>query len=130
MARPAYASAYLGSLAICCLPFSTFWMYIWFSQYMLIWYADIPEETVHYIRRQPQYWMPLFILNMILNWVVPFVALLPKRTKRAGSLLAKVAAVVLLGRWLDLYWMVQPATGGPNPPLGDPRLTESLHYHN
>lgn len=141
--------------------FSTFWMYVWFSQYMLIWYADIPEETVHYIRRQQQFWMPLFILNMILNWVVPFVALLSKRTKRTGSLLTKVAAVVILGRWLDLYLMVQPATGGLNPqfglweaaamagtfalfllvfvravrraspvPLGDLRLTESLHYHN
>jgi hypothetical protein len=141
--------------------FSTFWMYIWFSQYMLIWYANIPEETVHYMRRQQQYWMPLFILNMILNWVVPFVALLPKRTKRTGSLLVKIATVVLLGRWLDLYLMVQPATGGLNPqfglweaaamagtfalfilvfaramrsappvPLGDPFLTESLHYHN
>ena len=98
--------------------FSTFWMYIWFSQYMLIWYADIPEETMHYFRRQQQFWMPLFILNMILNWVVPFVALLPKRTKRTGSLLAKVAVVVLLGRWLDLYLMVQPATGGLNPQFG------------
>jgi hypothetical protein len=141
--------------------FSTFWMYIWFSQYMLIWYADIPEETAHFIRRQHQYWMPLFILNMMLNWAVPFVALLPKRTKRTGSLLAKVAAVVLIGRWLDLYLMVQPAAGGSNPqfglweaaatvgtfslfilvfaramrsalpvPMGDPFLTESLHYHN
>lgn len=141
--------------------FSTFWMYIWFSQYMLIWYANIPEETMHYIRRQQQYWMPLFILNMILNWVVPFVALLPKRTKRTGRFLAKIAAVVLVGRWLDLYLMIQPATGGPTPqfglweaaaiagtfavfllvfvrairsappvPMGDLRLSESLHYHN
>lgn len=98
--------------------FSTFWMYIWFSQYMLIWYADIPEETVHYIIRQHQYWMPLFILNMTLNWAVPFVVLLPKRTKRTGSLLAKAAAVVLLGRWLDLYLMIQPAAGGSNPQFG------------
>ena len=141
--------------------FSTFWMYIWFSQYMLIWYADIPEETAHFIRRQHQYWMPLFILNMMLNWAVPFVALLPKRTKRAASFLAQVAAVVLIGHWLDLYLMVQPAAGGSNPqfglweaaatvgtfslfilvfaramrsalpvPMGDPFLTESLHYHN
>lgn len=73
---------------------------------------------MHYFRRQQQFWMPLFILNVILNWVVPFVALLPKRTKRTGSLLAKVAAVVLLGRWLDLYLMVQPATGGQNPQFG------------
>jgi hypothetical protein len=98
--------------------FSTFWMYIWFSQYMLIWYANITEEAVHYIRRQHQYWMPLFLLNMILNWVVPFVVLLPKPTKRTGSLLAKAAAVVLLGRCLDLYLMVQPATGAPNPQFG------------
>jgi hypothetical protein len=98
--------------------FSTFWMYIWFSQYMLIWYADIPEETVHYIKRQHQFWMPLFIANMVLNWVVPFVVLLPTRTKRTGSLLAKAAAVVLVGRWLDLYIMIQPATGGSNPRFG------------
>jgi hypothetical protein len=98
--------------------FSTFWMYIWFSQYMLIWYANITEETGHFIRRQHQFWMPLFILNMILNWAVPFVALLPKRTKRTGSLLAKVAAVVLIGRWLDLYLMIQPTAGGTNPQFG------------
>ncbi len=98
--------------------FSTFWMYIWFSQYMLIWYANIPEETVHYIRRQHQYWMPLFILNLVLNWVVPFVVLLSKRAKRTGSLLAKVAVVVLLGRWLDLYLMVQPAAVGSTPQFG------------
>jgi hypothetical protein len=98
--------------------FSTFWMYIWFSQYMLIWYANITEETVHYIKRQHQYWMPLFLLNMALNWVVPFLVLLPKRTKRTGSLLAKVAAVILLGRCLDLYLMVQPAIGAVNPQFG------------
>jgi hypothetical protein len=141
--------------------FTTFWMYIWFSQYMLIWYADIPEETIHYIKRQQGFWMPLFILNMLLNWVIPFLVLLPTRTKRSGSLLAKAAVVVLIGRWLDLYLMIEPAAGATNPqfglwdiaallgtfsifilvfakafnhappvPLGDPRLAESLHYHN
>ena len=141
--------------------FSCFWMYIWFSQYMLIWYADISEETIYYVRLQHQYWLPLFILNVILNWVFPFVALLNKRIKRTGHLLARVAAVVLVGRWLDVYLMVQPAAGAENPsigiwdiggvvavsalfvllfvhgmrqappvPAGDPRLAESLHYHN
>lgn len=92
---------------------------------------------------------------------MPFVVLLPKGTKRTGGLLATVAVVVLLGTWLDLYLMVQPATGGSNPgfgpwevaaiagtgtlftlifaramrsappvPLGDPFLSESLHYRN
>ena len=49
---------------------------------------------------------------------VPFVVLLPKRTKRTGGLLAKVAVVVLLGRWLDLYLMIQPAAAGSNPQFG------------
>ncbi|MCC6265353.1 MAG: hypothetical protein IT169_17405 [Bryobacterales bacterium] len=141
--------------------FSCFWMYIWFSQYMLIWYANITEETVRYIHLQHRYWLPLFILNVVLNWVVPFLALLNKPIKRTGHLLARVAVVVLVGRWLDVYLMVQPAMGGENPslaiwdigavvaasalfvllfvrgmrqappvPAGDPRLAESLHYHN
>jgi len=141
--------------------FTTFWMYIWFSQYMLIWYANITEESVYYIQRQQRYWGPLFILNVILNWIFPFLALLPKRVKRTPHLLARVAAVVVIGRWLDLFLMIQPASGATNPslalwtvgapvaaaalfcfaflrairkaepvPVGDPRLTESLHYHN
>jgi hypothetical protein len=116
--RDVVTDEHLHDLGKLLFAFTTFWMYIWFSQYMLIWYADIPEETVFYIRRQHQYWMPLFILNLVLNWAVPFVALLSKRTKRAGSLLATVAVVVVLGRWLDLYLMIQPATGGSNPQFG------------
>ncbi|MCC7176240.1 MAG: hypothetical protein IT159_13700 [Bryobacterales bacterium] len=88
--------------------FATFWMYIWFSQYMLIWYANMTEETVHFIARQRSFWLPLLVLNVILNWGIPFLALLPKFTKRTPSTLAKVAAVVIAGRWLDLYMMVQP----------------------
>jgi hypothetical protein len=140
--------------------FSTFWMYIWFSQYMLIWYANIPEETVYFIRRQQGYWQPLFLLNLFLNWVVPFIVLLPRWTKRSPEMLGKVAAAVLVGRILDAYLMIGPANAsgpalgvweaGPllmagsifvwvfvramrqaTPvPWGDERLSESLHYHN
>lgn len=141
--------------------FTTFWMYIWFSQYMLIWYANITEESVHYIQRQQRYWGPLFLLNVILNWIFPFLALLPKRVKRTPHLLARVAGVVVIGRWLDLVLMIQPATGSASlrltiwdagawsaavalflivfqrairqaepVPAGDPRLMESLQYHN
>jgi len=99
--------------------FSTFWMYIWFSQYMLIWYANISEEAVHYARRQQGAWGTLFVLNMVLNWVVPFLALLGKRAKRDPRILAKVAAVGLAGRWLDLYLMITPAVT-PGAPLFGP----------
>jgi hypothetical protein len=83
-------------------------MYIWFSQYMLIWYANIPEETVYFVRRQSGYWMPIFLMNLFLNWVVPFVVLLPKWTKRDPAILGKVAVVVLAGRLVDLYLMIFP----------------------
>ena len=98
--------------------FTTFWMYIWFSQYMLIWYANIPEETVHYLRRQYRFWEPLFLANMFLNWVIPFTALLPRWTKRDPAWLSRIALVVVLGRLLDLYLMIHPAAGGAHPSFG------------
>jgi hypothetical protein len=98
--------------------FSTFWMYIWFSQYMLIWYADISEETAYYVARLHNAWGPLFLLNMILNWAVPFAALLPRGTKRSPRALGRVAAVVLVGRVLDVYLLIAPPLLGPRPALG------------
>ncbi len=98
--------------------FSTFWMYIWFSQYMLIWYAHIPEETVYFARRLHGNWQPLLILNFMLNWVVPFLALLNRSAKRSRSLLAKIAMVVVVGRCLDLYMMIMPNVAGASPVFG------------
>jgi len=98
--------------------FSTFWMYIWFCQYMLIWYANIPEETVHYVRRLQGFWTPLFVLNLLLNWAVPFLVLLHVPAKRSRTMLARVCWVVLAGRWLDLYLMIMPPVAGERPVLG------------
>jgi len=98
--------------------FCTFWMYIWFSQYMLIWYADIGEETAYYIARLHNAWAPLFLLNMILNWAVPFAALLPRGTKRSARALGRVAAVVLAGRVLDVYLLIAPPLVGARPAFG------------
>jgi hypothetical protein len=95
--------------------FSTFWMYIWFSQYMLIWYSNIPEETEYFLGRQHHFWQPLFLLNVGLNWVAPFFLLLSRRTKRDPRMLAKVARIVIAGRWVDLYLAIQPATGATDP---------------
>jgi hypothetical protein len=98
--------------------FTTFWMYIWFSQYMLIWYAHIPEETAYFVPRLHGNWEPLFLLNLFLNWVVPFLALLNRSAKRSRSLLAKIALVVLAGRWLDLYLMILPSVTSHSPAFG------------
>ncbi len=98
--------------------FSTFWMYLWFSQYMLIWYAHIPDETIYFVRRWQGFWGPLFLLNVALNWVVPFLALLPRTNKQRPGVLAKVCAVVLVGRFLDLWLMVAPPFQPGRPQFG------------
>lgn len=98
--------------------FSTFWMYLWFSQYMLIWYANIPEETTYFVQRLHGYWGSLFVLDMVLNWVGPFFALLPRRNKKDPGVLVKVCIVLLFGRWLDLYLMIMPTFSGTRPSIG------------
>ncbi|MBZ0172263.1 MAG: hypothetical protein K8E66_07790 [Phycisphaerales bacterium] len=102
--------------------FSTFWMYIWFSQYMLIWYTNIPEETFYFVHRLEGAWAPLFLLNVALNWVVPFFGLMSARAKRTEHIMLKIAVVVLVGHWLDLYLMIMPGTGGHGPAFGIPEI--------
>jgi hypothetical protein len=92
--------------------FSTIWAYFWFCQYMLIWYANIAEEAVYYTRRLDGTWQPLMVANVLLNWAIPFVVLLPQWTKRSRNLLPKICLLVLLGRWLDLYVQIGPALPG------------------
>jgi hypothetical protein len=110
--------SHLHDLGKLLFAFSTFWAYIWFSQYMLIWYTDIPEEARYYVARMHGNWGPLFLLNFMMNWTLPFLALLPRVTKRTPSLLVKVAVLVLLGRWLDLYLMISPPSMGAKPAFG------------
>jgi len=98
--------------------FSTFWMYIWFSQYMLVWYANLPEEAVYFVDRTRGAWQPLFFLNVALNWAVPFAVLLRRDTKRQSVTLVRVAVVVLFGRWLDLYLLILPPVLGGTPSAG------------
>jgi hypothetical protein len=98
--------------------FSCFWMYIWFSQYMLIWYVNIPEESVYFIRRTQGLWWPVTLLNLALNWGIPFFALLPRPAKRSWRVMVRISLVILAGRWLDLYLMVLPPLAGDQPACG------------
>ncbi|GJQ21972.1 MAG: membrane protein [Bacteroidia bacterium] len=88
--------------------FSTFWMYIWFSQYLLIWYANIPEETAYFLKRETAGWGTFTILVLLFNWVIPFIALMPRSAKRSEGVLLRVSIVVLVGHWIDLFWMILP----------------------
>ncbi|MGY8770603.1 MAG: hypothetical protein ACKVH8_19485 [Pirellulales bacterium] len=98
--------------------FSCFWIYIWFSQYMLIWYSNIPEETSYFIIRTHGAWGPVVVVSILLNWVIPFFVLLPQPAKRNTGIMMKVAIVVLIGRWVDLYVMVFPSTLVSKPVFG------------
>ncbi len=105
-----FRDEHLHDLGKLLLGFSCFWMYIWFSQYMLIWYTNIPEETSYFITRTQGPWGPIVVTCILLNWVVPFFALLPKPAKRSARMMMRIAIVVMFGRWLDLYLMVVPST--------------------
>jgi len=97
---------------------TTLWAYMWFCQYMLIWYANIPEETAHFVVRREGAWKTLFLVNPVINWAVPFLLLLPRAVKRHGAILAGIAVLVLLGRWLDLYLMIYPSIFEGDPLFG------------
>lgn len=102
---------HLHDLGTLLFSFSSFWMYIWFSQYMLIWYVNNPEETAYFIHRLGGGWRTLFYLNVLVNWVVPFLVLMPRAAKRSPTVLLATALVLLGGRWLDLYLTILPPLG-------------------
>ena len=88
--------------------FIVFWAYIAFSQYMLIWYANIPEETSWYLARQTGGWTTVSVLLIFGHFFVPFLGLISRYPKRQGFLLVPGCLWVLLMHWLDLYWLVMP----------------------
>jgi hypothetical protein len=110
--RNVFVGSHVHDLGKLLFGFSSFWMYLWFCQYMLIWYVNDPEEAVWYTRRLHGGWTPLFFLNVVLNWAVPFVVLLPRVAKQRAGVLAAVSLMVLAGRWLDLYLQILPRSGG------------------
>ncbi|HEV8581602.1 MAG TPA: hypothetical protein VGX68_21250 [Thermoanaerobaculia bacterium] len=111
------SESHLHDLGKLLFAFSTFWAYIWVCQYLLIWYGNLSEEISYYYLRTNGPWLPLFVLDPILNWGVPFVVLLPRAAKRTPAILLGVAIAVLAGRWLDLYLIAAPAVL-PEPRLG------------
>jgi len=92
--------------------FTAFWAYIGFSQYLLIWYGNIPEETVWYRHRLEGAWLSASVALAIGHFVVPFFFLLPRATKRDPRALVGAAAWMLLMHLADVYWMVVPDVPG------------------
>lgn len=88
--------------------FTVFWSYIAFSQFMLIWYANIPEETEWYHVRIHGPWASVSYAMIVLNFVLPFFGLLSRQVKRNRKGLAFWAIWILVVHWLDMFWLVKP----------------------
>jgi hypothetical protein len=99
------------------LTFVVFWGYIAFSQYLLIWYGNIPEETQWYLVRQSGGWKWIAVALLAGHCLIPFCGLLPRSMKRRKMLLGFWALWLLVMHWIDLYWIVMPSLGVEKPPF-------------
>lgn len=86
---------------------SFLWSYLWFSQFLLIWYSNIPEEVVYFIHRIEEYKL-LFFGMFFINFVFPMVMLMSRDSKRMSGYLIFVGSLIFVGHWLDVYVMVIP----------------------
>ena len=93
--------------------FSVFWTYLWFSQFMLIWYANIPEETIYFQPRAHGIYKGIFWLMFIINFIAPLLILMTRSAKRNYGTITFMALLIIFGHWLDFYQMVFPAVS-PN----------------
>lgn len=93
--------------------FSVFWTYLYFSQFLLIWYANIPEETAYFAERWGNPWFKfLFFFNFIINFVFPFLVLMTRKSKRTYSTMVFVSLMLIIGHYFDFYLMIMPGAVG------------------
>ena len=103
----AFTKEHMHDLGKYIFGFSVFWTYLWFSQFMLIWYSNNGEETQYFFLRFEQF-KPIFFLNILINFLVPFFTLMMNSSKRTLGTVGFVAGVVCFGHWLDFYQMIKP----------------------
>jgi len=108
--------------------FSIFWTYVWFAQFLLIYYANMPEETVYFYKRWEPEYKPWFWLNLIINFVSPVLILMTRDAKRRETTLLYVAILLICGHWLDYYIMVMPGTVGPERTFGIVEIGTALGF--
>lgn len=91
---------------------SIIWGYFWFAQFMIIWYGNIPEESIYYYVRWQEGWKVLFFLEIGLNWFIPFMVLLPVKASRNMTLITIVILFLIIGQYIDLFVQIIPGTTG------------------
>lgn len=111
-ALPQFNDNHLHDLGVFLFALSMLWTYTWFAQFMLYWYANVPEE-VNYFFGRFEYYAPSFLPMLILNFLIPLLVMVSSSIKRNYKVMVTMAVVVLLGHWLDYFNMVMPGTVGP-----------------
>ncbi|WP_298237598.1 quinol:cytochrome C oxidoreductase [uncultured Algibacter sp.] len=107
--------------------FSIFWTYLWFSQFMLIWYSNIPEEVTYFVTRFNDYKLP-FLGMVVMNFVFPILMLMNADYKRIPWFVVMTGLVILFGHYIDIFNMIMPATVGDRWFIGIPEISSILLF--
>ena len=120
-------TSHIHDLAKFMFGISVFWTYLWFSQFMLIWYANIPEEITYFITRIQEYNLPFFGA-VVMNFLFPVLILINTDFKRITWILVMAGIVILLGHYIDFFNMIMPGTVGSSWFIGVPEIASVLFF--
>ncbi|MGS2727422.1 quinol:cytochrome C oxidoreductase [Psychroserpens sp. BH13MA-6] len=118
---PKVNDSHIHDLAKFMFGFSIFWTYLWFSQFMLIWYSNIPEEVTYFVSRFEDYQLP-FLGMVAMNFVFPLLVLMNSDYKRIPWFVIMAGIVILVGHYIDIFNMIMPATVGDQWFIGIPEI--------
>ncbi|MGB5377945.1 quinol:cytochrome C oxidoreductase, partial [Muriicola sp.] len=118
---PDVNDSHIHDLAKFMFGFSIFWTYLWFSQFMLIWYANIPEEVTYFVTRIEDFKLPFFGM-VAMNFVFPVLLLMNSDYKRINWFVVMTGIVILAGHYMDIFNMIMPATVGDQWYIGIPEI--------
>jgi hypothetical protein len=124
---PQVNDSHLHDLAKFMFGFSIFWTYLWFSQFMLIWYSNIPEEVTYFVTRIEDYNLPFFGM-VVMNFIFPLLILMNSDYKRVNLFVIMAGIVILFGHYIDIFNMIMPATVGDRWYIGIPEISSILLF--
>lgn len=124
---PFVNNSHIHDLAKFMFGISIFWTYLWFSQFMLIWYSNIPEEVTYFVTRIEDYGL-LFFGMVVMNFLFPVLLLMNSDFKRVNWFVVMAGIVILLGHYVNVYVMIMPATVGESWFIGLSELSSLVFF--
>ncbi len=120
-------TSHIHDLAKFMFGISIFWTYLWFSQFMLMWYSNIPEEVTYFIFRIQEYKLPFFGM-LVLNFVLPLLLLINTDFKRLTWIIVMAGSLIVVGHYLDFFNMIMPGTVGGSWFIGVSEIASLLFF--